>query len=162
MFIIKVEDLLEVKEELFEYDSDLSNEENLLRKASLKNKAEKLRKSREYEQALVYLQKLTTNSYFINDYYPYRQICITTTRLKDFETQFNTIKTLINNEIYCTNYQHLWFKSKLADLKEKLSDNQEIDSLIEKFDKTYSNNKEKANQPVCLLIELIFIISMFL
>ena len=75
-----MEEVLKSETELFEYDESLDEVENILRKYSLKKRGLCLRG----EEAVSYFKNLTNNSYFENDWYPYRQITIN--RVLDFFT----------------------------------------------------------------------------
>ena len=64
------------KDNLYEYDPSLSFNENVNNKILLKQKALILKSEKDYSTLIDYLNLLIENSYFINDYYPYRQLCI--------------------------------------------------------------------------------------
>lgn len=149
--MVSIDDLPEIHDELFEYDSNLSDDENFLRKFALKERALNLISNKEYAMAKSFLISLTMNSYFENDYFPYRQLCIVCDKLKDFDTQLNAINSLIRNEVYCTNYQFIWFSHKYLKLQKrcKLSDD-EVESNLLFFKEHYSLKEDLRDTPVIL------------
>lgn len=76
----------------YEYDDSLSVEDNVVRKFILKEKENLLKTSLWWCYRL--LQKLIDNSYFVNDYYPYRHLAITYNRTKQPSHLLDTIKIL--------------------------------------------------------------------
>lgn len=60
----------------YEYDTNLPLEENIMRKFILKKKGRDLKDDKEYDLAIEHQLSLLDNSYFVNDYYPYRHLTI--------------------------------------------------------------------------------------
>lgn len=136
---------------LYEYDSSLSDEENIIRKFILKEKGRFLKKNKKYEQAIDFYESLLKNSYFINDYYIYRHLAIKYKLIKDYDNLLYTIERFFKSEIYGNPCQTNWFLYKLIDLENmNYITNEEIDKLLEYYENHGGLNKNKENSPIYL------------
>ena len=132
---------------LLEYDKSLSQRENLKRKYSLIEYGQKLMREERYNDAIIFYKYLSNNSYFSNDYYPYRRLTIIYDRLNEYNANLVNIKKLLYSKIYLNHYQYIWFSEKLRQLSEKT----DIDdfTLQKWFDYYLSHgalNKSKINR----------------
>ena len=138
-------------ENIYEYDENLSEKENIKRKIILKLKGNHLFYDKRYSEAIHYYNDLMDNSYFINDWYPYRQICIINQKLNQFENNIEIIKKLFLSGIYCNYYQYNWFMHKLfLALKHNNLSEKEIKEFLLYYDNNGLKNKNKLNIPVIL------------
>ena len=104
---------------LLEYDRSLSERENLQRKYALIEYGRKLTGEEKYNDAVIFYKYLANNTYFSNDYYPYRQLAIIYDELKEYNANLVNIKKLLYSKIYLNHYQFIWFSEKLRQLSEK-------------------------------------------
>lgn len=89
----------------FEYDENLDEIENIIRKILLKEFGRQLVYDREFDEAILYYNKLKDNTYFKNDWYPYRQLTIIYDRTKNFHANLENIKNVLLSGIYLNDYQ---------------------------------------------------------
>ncbi len=135
--------------ELYEYDNSLSEIENITRKFLLKQRGQKLQHEERYAEAIEFYNQLTKNSYFENDWYPYRQLTIIYETTKDDKSNLENIKRLFHSGIYCNEYQLIWFKHKLKRISRFIAVNQiEIEEWIENYNMNGGKNKGKMHKPV--------------
>jgi len=135
---------------LYEYDDNLSIEDNVVRKFILKEKGKSFKKPH-YDEAIDFYKKLIDNSYFANDYYPYRHLAITYNTTKQPSKLLDTIKKFFKRGIYANSCQINWFLYKLMDLESQgLITNDEIDELVEYYENHGFLNKHKENEPIVL------------
>lgn len=148
---LKLKDLDDYDLNLFyEYDDSLSAEDNVVRKFILKEKGKSFKKHL-YDDAIDFYKKLIDNSYFVNDYYPYRHLAITYNRTKQPSHLLDTIKKFFKSGIYANTCQVNWFLYKLRDLEsQNLITNDEIDELLEYYENHGFLNKHKENEPTVL------------
>lgn len=148
---LKLKDLDDYDLNLFyEYDDSLSVEDNVVRKFILKEKGKSFKKHL-YDDAIDFYKKLIDNSYFVNDYYPYRHLAITYNRTKQPSHLLDTIKKFFKSGIYANTCQVNWFLYKLRDLEsQNLITNDEIDELLEYYENHGFLNKHKENEPTVL------------
>lgn len=148
---LKLKDLDDYDLNLFyEYDDSLSVEDNVVRKFILKEKGKSFKKHL-YDDAIDFYKKLIDNSYFVNDYYPYRHLAITYNRTKQPSHLLDTIKKFFKSGIYVNTCQVNWFLYKLRDLEsQNLITNDEIDELLEYYENHGFLNKHKENEPTVL------------
>ena len=127
------EDFMEIKEYHDEIDQ----------KADLKNKGKELEKDDELE-AIKFYDGLKKDSLFENDYYPYRRQCILfKNRIKNDQSDWDTIVEIFGSKIYLNEYQMVWLKNKIHELIEKLKiDSGEIDKLLEGYDENMAEYME--------------------
>ena len=129
------------------------------KKGKLKNHGKEL-ESENILKSIEFYDELKNNRLFINDYYPYRRQCILfKNRIKDDESDWNTITEIFNKGIYLNKHQYIWFKNKIYELIDKLDiDDVEINrinGLIDEYEK--KENKYRINQESSLpLAERIF------
>ena len=106
---LKLKDLDDYDLNLFyEYDDGLSVEDNVVRKFILKEKGKSFKKLH-YGDAIDFYKKLIDNSYFVNDYYPYRHLAITYNTTKQHSHLLDTIKKFFRSGIYANTCQVNWF-----------------------------------------------------
>lgn len=148
---LKLKDLDDYDLNLFyEYDDSLSVEDNVVRKFILKEKGKSFKKHL-CDDAIDFYKKLIDNSYFVNDYYPYRHLAITYNRTKQPSHLLDTIKKFFKSGIYANTCQVNWFLYKLRDLEsQNLITNDEIDELLEYYENHGFLNKHKENEPTVL------------
>ena len=148
---LKLKDLDDYDLNLFyEYDDSLSVKDNVVRKFILKEKGKSFKKHL-YDDAIDFYKKLIDNSYFVNDYYPYRHLAITYNRTKQPSHLLDTIKKFFKSGIYANTCQVNWFLYKLRDLEsQNLITNDEIDELLEYYENHGFLNKHKENEPTVL------------
>lgn len=132
-------------------DSDFEDYDDLdllETKFEYKQRGRDLEKSKEWDKVIEYYNSLKDNYLFINDYYPYRRLCIIHRRRKDPEDDLNTIISFMKAEIYCNDHQLNWFKGKIAELTSILDMNaDEINSLVEKYERNRKYYKKSQNTP---------------
>lgn len=139
-----------------QFDESLTEEENVNRKFYLKEWGKALYKEKRNDEAIEFYQSLKQNSYFINDYYPYRQLCLVYKRTKDYDAYLNNIKELFKSEIYLNSYQHTWFVHKIKQLRDHISVNEEeIASLLEYYEEHGAKMQENVNIPIALADRIV-------
>lgn len=106
---------------MYEYDRRLDELENLKRKSALIQYAGFLVRQKEYNDAILYFKYLSNNTYFINDYYPYRQLAMIYEKTEDYAAGMVNIKRLLHAKIYLNEYQFIWFTDRMRRLIEKTS-----------------------------------------
>ena len=144
------------KDNLYEYDPSLSFNENVNNKILLKQKALILKSEKDYSTLIDYLNLLIENSYFINDYYPYRQLCIVYELMDDFKGMLDSIKMMLKSDIFLPPYQLIWIYSKLKIIRDKISFNEiEIFQCFEYYQNHGAINKSKLHTPVPVADRLI-------
>ncbi|ADC47034.1 ATP-dependent DNA helicase UvrD/REP family [Methanobrevibacter ruminantium M1] len=132
--------------DLFEYDDDLSLEENILRKYILKKKGLKLLKKELYDESEDYYKKLIHNSYFKEDYYPYKQLMKVYHKTKKYDKEADIIRDFFKSSVYANKYQFLYFKYKNRKLPKRARiKHNELKDLIKNYvnllkDSDLSNN----------------------
>ncbi len=101
---------------------------------------------------LINLYKIfTKNSYFENDWYPYRQLCITYKKTKDYNAYLENIKELFLSGIWLNDYQYTWFTNKIRLLKKHIDiDEEQVQSWLDFYDLNGAKNKDKLNHPTVL------------
>jgi len=141
----ELEDDLKHGTELFEYDESLTEVENILRKYSLKKRGFYLQGN----QAISYFKCLTKNSYFENDWYPYRQITIRYDRTGEYESNLNNIKEMFLSGVYLNNHQYIWFTNKLRKISNHIQlDESQVNEWIEYYNMNGANNIDKIHNPI--------------
>lgn len=113
------EELDVTKTPIFEYDDDLNEFENLKRKNHLIQHGKALIEAKQYNNAILFYKYLSNNTYFSNDWYPYRQLCILYEKTEDYSANLVNIKKLLYSKIYLNQYQFIWFGEKIRQLMEK-------------------------------------------
>lgn len=141
----ELEDDLRYETELFEYDESLDEVENILRKYSLKKRGLYLHGN----QAISYFKSLIKNSYFENDWYPYRQLTIRYDRSNDYESNLNNIKEMFHSGVYLNNHQYVWFTNKLRKISEHIKlDESQVNEWIEYYNMNGAKNMDKIHKPI--------------
>lgn len=126
---------------LLEYDEKLSEEENIIRKYVLILKGTYYFDDEMYAEAKDYYKKLMNNSYFKDDYYPYKRLIITCHKLKDYKDEADVIRDLFSSNIYCDKYQFLYFKYRNKRLPKKARiKNKELEELIKNYKNVIENH----------------------
>lgn len=135
--------------ENYEFDANLSLEENIARKFVLKKKGRDLKEDKKYELAIEHYLSLLKNSYFANDYYPYRHLVIKYELTKQLDKVTETISNFFKSGIYAHQREIKWFIYKLIYLEEDgYITRDEIDSLMDYYNNHGALNKEKEHDPI--------------
>lgn len=135
------------KQPIHEYDSSLNEFENLKRKNTLIQYGKLLTQSKQTTNAIKYYQYLCNNSYFTNDWYPYRQLTIIYDKTKEYHANLLNIKKLFHNNIYLNRYQFTWFCEKIRKILEKVNaDENELKEWIEYYESHGALNESKINK----------------
>ncbi|WP_461463406.1 helicase C-terminal domain-containing protein [Methanobrevibacter sp.] len=138
-----------VKDNIYEYDSSLSFKENISNKMLLKQNVLLLKSKKDYSTLIDYLNLLIKNSYFINDYYPYRQLCMVYELMKDFKGMLDSLKRMLKSDIFLPPYQLIWIYSKLNIIRAEISFNEfDILQCFEYYQNHGAINKSKLHTPV--------------
>ncbi|WP_296892821.1 lipopolysaccharide assembly protein LapB [uncultured Methanobrevibacter sp.] len=132
---------------IYEYDSSLNEFENLKRKNILIQYGKLLIGNERIGDAIRHYRYLCNNTYFSNDWYPYRQLAIIYTRTKDYKSNLINIKRLLRSKTYLNRYQHIWFGEKIRQimLKEEV-DEYEIKRWFEYYQSHGALNEKKTNR----------------
>lgn len=140
-------DLDLAKPPIHEYDSSLNEFENLKRKNLLIQYGKLLTQNKQTTDAIKYYQYLCNNSYFTNDWYPYRQMTIIYDKTKDFHANLLNIKKLFHNNTYLNRYQFTWFCEKIRKILENVNaDENELKEWIEYYESHGALNESKINK----------------
>lgn len=135
------------KPPIHEYDSSLNEFENLKRKNTLIQYGKLLTQSKQTTNAIKYYKYLCNNSYFTNDWYPYRQMTIIYDKTKDFHANLLNIKKLFHNNTYLNRYQFTWFCEKIRKILENVNaDENELQEWIEYYESHGALNESKSNK----------------
>lgn len=141
----ELEDELKNETELFEYDESLDEIENILRKYSLKKRGLYLHG----EESVNYWKRLRKNSYFENDWYPYRQITIKYNQINEYKSNLNNIKEMFLSGVYLNKHQYIWFTNNLRKLSNYIQlDESEVNEWIEYYNRNGAKNGAKIHTPV--------------
>ena len=131
------------KNPFFEYNKKLDLEENLKRKAVLIKYGDSLNTS----DAISYFKYLCNNTYFSNDWYPYRRLTEIYSKINDYNANLVNIKKLLQSKIYLNEYQFLYFSEKIRQLSSKCSvDENTIQKWLDDYEINGSVNKFKLNK----------------
>lgn len=135
------------KPPIYEYDSTLNEFENLKRKNILIQYGKLLTRNKQTDDAIRYYKYLCNNTYFSNDWYPYRQLTIIYDKTKDYQANLINIKKLFHNNIYLNKYQFIWFTEKIRKiLEEANADENELQEWIEYYESHGALNEGKSNK----------------
>lgn len=135
------------KPPIHEYDSSLNEFENLKRKNTLIQYGKLLTQSKQTTNAIKYYKYLCNNSYFTNDWYPYRQLTIIYDKTKEFHANLLNIKKLFHNNTYLNRYQFTWFCEKIRKILENINaDENELQEWIEYYESHGALNESKSNK----------------
>ena len=135
------------KPPIHEYDSSLNEFENLKRKNLLIQYGKLLTQNKQTTDAIKYYQYLCNNTYFSNDWYPYRQLTIIYDKTKEYHANLLNIKKLFHNNIYLNRYQFTWFCEKIRKILENVNaDENELQEWIEYYESHGALNESKSNK----------------
>ena len=135
------------KPPIHEYDSSLNEFENLKRKNLLIQYGKLLTQNKQTTDAIKYYQYLCNNTYFSNDWYPYRQLTIIYDKTKEYHANLLNIKKLFHNNTYLNRYQFTWFCEKIRKILEKVNaDENELKEWIEYYESHGALNESKINK----------------
>ena len=133
-------------EELYEYDSNLSEEKNILHKIIIKEHGRLLITDKKYTEAIAFHENLKNNTYFTNDWYPYRQLTIIYDKQKNYRKNLENIKNILLSNIYLNKYQYIWFTNKIRNIMNFLYVNEDnVQDWLDYYDLNGSKNKDKLN-----------------
>ena len=144
----------DIKSEIFDStDADVSRGIEI--KANQKDHGNKLMKSKEYDEAEDFYKKLITNMYYLNDYYPFRQLVKVYIKKKEYVNVINTIEEFFKSERYCSASQLLWFKFKYRKACKYTGRHfSQFDDCLDYFNEHGLKNKYKQNEPVPIAARL--------
>ena len=135
------------KPPIYEYQSNLTELENIERKNILIQYGRFLTQNKQLTEAIKYYKYLCNNTYFSNDWYPYRQLTILYTKTKDYNANLVNIKKLFKSKTYLNKYQFLWFSEKIRQILEKNNvDEYQIQEWIDYYESHGALNKNKINK----------------
>ena len=66
-----------------------------------------------YDECISFYESLMKNSYFENDWYPYKQLCNVYKKTEDYEAILKTVNQLLMSGIYLNDFQYLWFTDRI-------------------------------------------------
>lgn len=136
--------------QIFEYNESLDEIENIKRKIILREQGNQLNYAREFDKAIDFYESMKKNSYFTNDWYPYRQLTIIYDKTKNYEANLNNIKNILSSGIYLNGYQFVWFTNKIKNIMQQISvDENEIEEWLNIYESTGAKNKNQLNQLMC-------------
>ena len=142
-----LDDLNLDKPPIYEYDSTLNELENLKRKNILIQYGKLLTRNKQTSDAIRYYKYLCNNTYFANDWYPYRQLTIIYDKTKDYHTNLINIKKLFHNKTYLNKYQFVWFGEKVRKILEKVDVNEyNVNEWFEYYESHGALNESKSNK----------------
>ena len=133
----------------YEYDGSLSNSDNMNRKLYLMDYGSNLFKKKRFDDCIAFYESLMKNSYFENDWYPYKMLCNVYKKLEDYDSLLENICQLLLSDIYLNDYHYLWFTDKFRIIKEHMEiDEDEVKKCLDYYDNNGAKNKEKLNVPI--------------
>lgn len=142
-----LDDLNLDKPPIYEYDSTLNELENLKRKNILIQYGKLLTRNKQTSDAIRYYKYLCNNTYFANDWYPYRQLTIIYDKTKDYHTNLINIKKLFHSKTYLNKYQFVWFSEKVRKILEKVDVNEyKVNEWFEYYESHGALNESKSNK----------------
>ena len=143
-----------IKSEIFD-STDVDVSKGIEIKANQKDHGNKLMKSKEYDEAEDFYKKLITNMYYLNDYYPFRQLVKVYIKKKEYGNVINTIEEFFKSERYCSGSQLLWFKFKYKKACKYTGRRfSQFDECLNYFNGHGLKNKDKQNEPVPIAARL--------
>lgn len=135
------------KPPIYEYDPNLNELENLKRKNILIQYGKLLTRNKQTSDAIRYYKYLCNNTYFANDWYPYRQLTIIYDKTKDYHTNLINIKKLFHSRTYLNRYQFVWFSEKVRRILEKVDVNEyKVNEWFEYYGSHGALNESKSNK----------------
>ncbi|MBE6500493.1 MAG: helicase [Methanobrevibacter thaueri] len=143
-----------IKSELFD-STGVDVSKGIEIKANQKDHGNKIMKSKDYDEAEDFYKKLITNMYYLNDYYPFRQLVKVYIKKKEYGNVINTIEEFFKSERYCSGSQLLWFKFKYKKACKYTGRRfSQFDECLEYFNEHGLKNKDKQNEPVPIAARL--------
>lgn len=131
---------------LYEYDRRLSELDNVKRKNCMIHFGRLLTREKQFERAVLYYRYLTSNTYFSNDWYPYRQLAIIFAKTKDWNANLMNIKRLLYSRIYLNNYQIVWFGEKIRQITTHIDvDDEMLEEWFEYYESHGRLNEARLN-----------------
>ena len=135
----------------YEYDERLSKKENIQRKYYLKRYADELMFKGRYGNYIELLEKLKDNSYFKNDWYPYKHLCISYDKRNNFKATLKNIKELVSRGIWLNDYHYDFFYFNLKNLEKQVCiDEEDILAYRDYYNNHGALNKHKSDMPTVL------------
>jgi len=142
-----LDDLNLDKPPIYEYNPTLNELENLKRKNILIQYGKLLTRNKQTNDAIRYYKYLCNNTYFANDWYPYRQLTILYNKTKDDNANLINIKKLFHSNTYLNRYQFVWFTEKIRRILEKSDVNEdELKEWLEYYETHGALNESKSNK----------------
>lgn len=140
----------------FGFDSNLSDEDNIKMKFILKDNGNYLTKEKLYDDAIEYYGCLKNNSYFENDWYPYRQLAMIFEKKGKHEENIENIKQLFFSGIYCNGYQYIWFIHKLNNALVYVEiEESEIGTWLDYYNEHGAKNENKLDTPIFIADRIV-------
>ena len=90
------------------------------RKLFLMDYGANLFKEKRFDDCISFYESLMKNSYFENDWYPYKQLCNVYKKTEDYEAYLKTVNQLLMSGIYLNDFQYLWFTDRIRIIKEHI------------------------------------------
>lgn len=135
--------------------TDLDISKGIEIKANQKDHGNNLMKSKDYDEAEDFYKKLITNMYYLNDYYPFRQLVKVYLKKKEYGNVINAIEEFFRSERYCSGSQLLWFKFKYKKACKYTGRRfSQFDDCLDYFNEHGIKNKDKQNEPVPIAARL--------
>ena len=135
----------------YEYDSNLSNSQNMNRKLYLMDYGANLFKEKRYDDCINFNESLMENSYFENDWYPYKQLCNVYKKTEDYEAILKTVNQLLMSGIYLNDFQYLWFTDRIRIIREHIEiEESKVQECLDYYDENGAKNKDRLNNPIAL------------
>ena len=143
-----------IKSEIFD-STDVDVSKGIEIKANQKDHGNSLMKSKEYDEAEDFYKKLITNMYYLNDYYPFRQLVKVYIKKKEYGNVINAIEEFFKSERYCSGSQLLWFKFKYKKACKYTGRRfSQFEECLNYFNEHGLKNKDKQNDPVPIAARL--------
>ena len=134
---------------LYEYDENLSKEENIQRKYYLKRYCIDLYFKKRFNELIELLEILKENSYFKNDCYPYRRLSNLYYELDYHDKGLNNIKELYHSGIWLNDYHYVFFCNAFRNLEKCIFiDKDEISDCFDYYKTHGALNKSKTDFPI--------------
>lgn len=141
----------------YQYDKNLSLEDNLQRKYYLKRYAIKLYFNRRYDDYIELLEKLKKNNFFKNDWYPYRRLSIIYMRLDRYEEALKNLKELFYNDIWLNEYHYIYFINAFKRLEKHIYfDEKDVLDCLDYYNVNGALNESKSDNPIVLADKIKF------
>lgn len=135
----------------YEYNKNLSMEDNIQRKYYLKRYINELTNKYRFRDAIEILEKLKENNYFENDWYIYKRLSILHEKFDYYNEGLENIKELFYSGIWLNDHHIAFFKNKFKIFEKRMfiDENKSLD-CIDYYKKHGALNKSKSDTPVFL------------